>query len=173
MTWDSSLPILVRNAIGDFAAPPKYSDDQLGPLILTASQSVLFNVTPVQPYVIDIENLTLVPDPTDAIINDTSFIYLVTLKSSSMLLYAEVRAYGQQAIAIRDGTSAIDLKRDLKALMELANTYEKELNKAIAYYFRNAGIIQYKAIVSPYKTLLSSIDQYFYRGSTLWPTYFN
>lgn len=165
MTWDSAIPIMVRSAIGDFADPPRYSDEQLAPVILTASQAVLFNITPSQPYVIDVENLTIIPDPTDATINDSVFIYLTSLKASAMLLRAEVRRYGQQAIAIRDGTSAIDLKRDLKTLSELANQYEVELSKAIFVHVRNSAGFAGKAIVSPYKTLLSGLDSYFYDSS--------
>lgn len=172
MSWDSTFPILVRNAIGDFSATSKYSDEQLLPVILTACQAVIFKLqTPLYSYVVDIENLALSPDPTDAATPDNAFIYITTLKASSMLLRAEVRQYGQQAIAIRDGTSAIDLKRDLKALSALADSYTTEADTAILTFLRNNSLSA-RAVVSPYKTLLGRLDRYFYDNNHNYGQYY-
>ena len=161
MSWNNSLPVMIRSAIGDFGSPPKYSDQQLAPVILTAVNAVKFNVTPTRSYLADVEALTLTPDPTDPTINDDSFTYLVTIKATTMLLYAEVRRYGQQAIAIRDGSSAIDLKRDLKALTQLADSYSKDLTNAIYQYIRNGTLGGRVILTCPYGGLLSRIDCYF------------
>lgn len=161
MSWDATWPILLRNAIGDTATPPKYSDDTLAPLVLTAAQFLTFTLPLPTSYAVDVENVSISPDPTDPSTPDNGFVYLVTLKAAAMLLKSEVRIYGQQAIAIRDGTSAIDLKRDLKALTQLAESYEQELEQGIFLYLRNASGFSGRAIVSPYKTLLSNIDHYF------------
>jgi hypothetical protein len=167
MSWDSTLPILVRSAIGDTASPPKYADADLLPVILTAAFSTIFNVPSISSlttYNIDVENVSLTPDPTDPSTLDMTFSYLVTLKASTMLLYSEVRKYGQQAIAIRDGTSAIDLKRDLKALTELANKYSAELDSAIYYAFRAAGELNGRMIVSGGGScggIINRLDGYF------------
>jgi hypothetical protein len=159
MSWDITMPIFLRNVIGDTSATPKYTDDQLLGLILSAAQ-FLQVVIPKTPYVIDVENLTLSPDPTEYPNQDDSFVYLATMKAATMLLLAEVRLYGSQAIAIRDGTSAIDLKRDLRSLRELALDYQKQLDVAI-YNYRAGVAFGGRIIVSPFRPLLVNIERYY------------
>lgn len=161
MAWNTTLGITIRQAIGDFTSPPKYTDVALAPLILTAIQAISFNIVPSYPYKVNIEANTLMPDPTDSDIADDGFVHLVTLKAAAMLLRSEVRVYGQQAISIRDGTSAIDLKRDLRTLSALADSYESDLTKAIDYYIRN-NTIGGMAVISPYPNLMPRIDGYFH-----------
>lgn len=162
MSWDTTFPILVRSAIGDTADPPKYTDAQLAPVILTAAFATIFNVPSLTTYTVDVENQVLTPDPTDPDTLDNTFAYILTLKASTMILLSEVRRYGQQAIAIRDGTSAIDLKRDLKALTALAQAYSKELESAIYYAIRSSGEYAGRMVISPYKGLINGLDRYFY-----------
>lgn len=162
MSWDTTMPIMMRSIIGDTADPLKYSDDDFITVIMTAAQLITFRVTLNQSYEIDIENQTITPDPTDQSPMDNAFINMVTLKAAHMLLSAELRVYGQQDIAIRDGTSAIDLKRDLRTLNEINKGYALELDKAIQnYYFGNNT--PGRAIIGPYKHLLVSIDRYYDR----------
>lgn len=120
MSWDTEMVMLVRNYVGDFdPANQKYSDQSMQQLILASAQFVVVDVPFSQDYVVDIVNSTLTPDPTSRATEtsrDNNFINLTVLKSAWMIANGELRNYGSQAIGIRDGTSAIDLKRDLKAL---------------------------------------------------------
>jgi hypothetical protein len=140
MAWDDTMPLILRNVIGDVNAPQKYTDDRLNETIIAAAQLILFRVPLPTTYSIDIGNITVSPDPTNPTTKDDAFVNFTILKAACMLMNAEVRVYGQQAIAIRDGTSAIDLKRDLKALHDIANSFCKELDKSVVDYYHSRGI---------------------------------
>lgn len=150
MSWDSLMPILLRNVIGDTAAAPKYDDPTLENLLLSAAQFITLRVNLPQTYTIDVENGAITPDPTDVATRDNAFINLVTLKAACMLMTTEVRIYGQQAIAIRDGTSAIDLKRDLAELRALADGFCRDLQQSITDYYHSTAPPG-EAVIGPYK----------------------
>lgn len=155
MPWDSTMPILLRQVIGDTGDPPRYDDEALNNTLIVAAYLIGLRVSSPIEYAIDVENSTISPDPTQ----DMSLTNLIVLKAASMILSAEVRQYGQQAIAIRDGTSAIDLKRDLRALQEIANSYAKELDRAVFLYQQGVLVGGPRIIVSPFKSLLECIDR--------------
>jgi len=157
MSWDTMMPLLLRNVVGDTGTTPKYTDDALNALILTAAQFLTFRLDLSQSYTIDIENTALRPDPTATATRDDAFINLITLKAACMLLTAEVRKAGQQAISIRDGTSAIDLRKNLKDLQSLAQTYCKELESAI-YEYSSSKVIPGQAVLNPFKLLTPGFD---------------
>lgn len=162
MSWDTMMPLLFRQVIGDTdPTSPKYTDESLGNTLLAAAQFVQVRTPFVQKYSVDPENFSLTPDPTEDATRDDPFINIVILKAACMLLTAEVRTYGQQAIAIRDGTSAIDLKRDLKSLQLLANGYCQELEKAVNDYLHNQ-YIPGEAIVGPYKAIVARLERCMY-----------
>lgn len=160
MSWDTEMPLLLRYVIGDIdPTTPKYSDDTLGTLLLTAAQFMQNRLSLPTAYAVDTENFALTPDPTDPDTRNDAFINLTILKAACMLMNSEVRIYGQQAIAIRDGTSAIDLKRDLKTLQSLANSYCQELEKSVSDYFYSNTSAPGEAIVGPYKTLVGRVER--------------
>lgn len=150
MSWDTTMPLLLRDVIGDTGVTPRYDDASLKRTLLSAAQLIQIRVKFSQSYTIDTSGLVLTPDPTDAGTRDDAFINLVTLKAACMLLYAEVRRYGQQAISIRDGTSAIDLKRNLKDLQNLAGRYCAELERSLNDFYYN-GSKPGMAIIAPFK----------------------
>jgi hypothetical protein len=125
MSWDTELVTLVRNYVGDTdITNQKYTDDSMKALILSSAQFVVTDVPLSQDYIVDVSGPTLTPDPTSRATEtsrDNTFINLIILKSAWMIANGELRNYASQAISIRDGTSAIDLKRDLKALAEILN----------------------------------------------------
>jgi hypothetical protein len=120
MSWDTEIVTLVRNYVGDTdVTNQKYTDTSMKDLILSSAQFVVVDVPLSQDYIVDIPGTTLTPDPTSRATEtsrDNTFINLIVLKSAWMIANGELRNYASQAISIRDGTSAIDLKRDLKAL---------------------------------------------------------
>lgn len=157
------MPIVLREVIGDTGTTQRYADSDLNNTIITAAYLVATMVSSRTTFSIDVENQVIDPDPTMPPYDDSSFSNLIIMKAAVMILMAEVRRYGQQAIAIRDGTSAIDLKRDLNALQKLADGYAKEFNTAVMYYQRDISFSG-RVIISPYKTLLDTIDRTYFYG---------
>lgn len=154
MAWDDMMPTLLRNVIGDTdPIAPKYTDDQLNQTIVSAAQFVLFRVSLPTPYVLDVQNVTIVPDP----VGDVAFVNMVTLKAACMLMKTELRVYGQQDLSIRDGTSAIDLKRDLRTLQSMSDGYCQEFEKAVTDYWHGVGAPG-AAIVGPFRCCWSGVN---------------
>jgi hypothetical protein len=115
MAWDTEIVTMIRYMINDYATPQTYSDDTLITTILIASQWVQqensFNID----YVSNIDNQTLVPDPTSSSANtrDEAFLWLVSLKTVCLIAQGELKTIGGQAIAISDEGSSIDLRGTL------------------------------------------------------------
>ncbi len=143
MSWDSEVVLLLRNYVGDTSTTaPKYTDDSLASILVTAAQFVIFDAPLKNTYIANVENPSLSPDPTSRATSesrDDAFINLMILKSVWMLCNAELRVFGAQAIGIRDGTSAVDLKRDMRSLNGILRDHEKAYFEYKNRYIREAN----------------------------------
>lgn len=128
MSWDIEIVTLTRNYIGDTDPQnPKYADASMKALVLSAAQIVTTDVELSQDYIPDVVALTLTPDPTSRetpTSRDNPFINLIVFKSCWMIANGELIKYAAQAIAIKDGSSSVDLKRDLRALATILDQYK-------------------------------------------------
>ena len=108
MAWQSEMVRIVRHLINDLDSTNySFTDDRLEELILVASQLVLTTLDFTNEYTVDVDALTLNPDPTTGT-KDDSFINLVSLKAACVVLGSEVRSNALNSISLRDGPSAID-----------------------------------------------------------------
>lgn len=111
MAWQTTIPIMVRYLISDVDdSNYKYSDSRLEKTTLVGAQLVSLELDFVNTYSIDIENDTLNPDPTENETKDNSFINLVALKTACIIIGSEMKTEAANAISIKDGPSAIDLR---------------------------------------------------------------
>lgn len=108
--WQTELVRIIRHMINDLSDSPTYADSRLEELVLVSAQLVSQEVDLIQTYVIDVDQLTLSPDPTDRSNRDEAFINLICLKAACTLDMSEARSSSSQSISIRDGGSAIDLR---------------------------------------------------------------
>ena len=88
----------------------KYSDSRLEKTTLIGAQLVSLELDFPNIYEVDIENDILTPDPTETTTKDSSFINLVALKTACIIIGSEMKAEAGNAISIKDGPSAIDLR---------------------------------------------------------------
>lgn len=142
MSWSVEIPLLLRSYIGDTATPQKYADADLKSYALTAAFLVVFDLSLKQTYDVDVVGQTITPDPTDrsaGATRDTDYIALIVARAGSIIFNTEVRLYGAQAIAIKDGSSSIDLKRDLKSLIQIAKTFDEKYAFLRQSYIRGDG----------------------------------
>lgn len=111
MSWQGQISTMVRHLISDVDPTNyKYSAKRLETTILVAAQLLTTETDLRQPYSINVERCELSPDPTDAETKDNDFVALVSLKCACIILGGEVRAESGNAISIKDGPSAIDLR---------------------------------------------------------------
>lgn len=79
-TWEDILVIKVRVLINDTESPQVYTDERLQQIIVYAAVCVQAEIGFDTVYTIDIDNVTISPDPT--LIGDDKFCTLVALKAA-------------------------------------------------------------------------------------------
>lgn len=107
MAWLDEMTLMLRHVIDDVDLPYTYTDPRLEETVLVAAQFAIIEMSFDKTYVVDVDGLTLTPDPT-ASVRDNGFISLVTLKAACLILKAEAKIAANTSFKIVDGPSQID-----------------------------------------------------------------
>jgi len=153
MSWQGQMSTIVRHLINDLDPENyKYSTKRIETSLLVSGYIVLkdadfsFNNN----YNINVESCELSPDPTEESTKDPDFIILTCLKTACIIIGSEVRVEASNAILIKDGPSAIDLRGVASTLAllykDLCDKYEKSLYE----YKENGTATAGQAILGPY-----------------------
>lgn len=111
MSWQNTIPIMVRYLINDVdSSNYTYTDARIEKTVVVGAQFVGMELEFSNSYNIDIANDTITPDPTDPATRDDSFINLAALKAACIIIGSEIKTESANAISIKDGPSAIDLR---------------------------------------------------------------
>lgn len=111
MSWQNVIPVMVRYIINDVdSSNYKYNDARIEKSVLVSAQFVSLELEFPNIYSIDLSADTLIPDPTETSTKDNSFINLVALKTACIIIGSEMKTEAANAISIKDGPSAIDLR---------------------------------------------------------------
>lgn len=145
MAWQSEMTIIVRYLVND-PSSTDYTDLHIQQLILVAAQLVQHEIEFDKTYTVDVDSLSLSPDPTTGT-KDNGFINLISLKSACMILKGDAKVAASDAFKITDGPSTIDGSASYKAKQELAEKCEKhyELEKTRYLINGNTGL----AVMTP------------------------
>lgn len=132
MSWQGQLGTIVRYLINDIdPSDYKYSDQRIETSILVAGKMMLMSIDFRNTYSINVESCVLTPDPTDSDTMDDPFTTLTCLRAACMIIGGEIRSESGNAISIKDGPSAIDLRGVSQTLTilykDLCDKYEKLL----------------------------------------------
>ena len=150
MSWQGQLSTITRYLVDDIDSTKyKYSDSRIETTIVVASQFVTLEVDLENTYTINVEQCSLSPDPTDAGTKDDAFINLVCLKAACIIVGSEVRSESGNAISIKDGPSAIDLRGVASTLVVLYKDLCEKYDKLLLDY-RAGRSIAGQAILGPY-----------------------
>jgi hypothetical protein len=108
MAWQTSMTLMTRLLIADLADPPTYSDTRLQQLILLGARYVQQDVSFSTTYSVNIDSLTLSPDPTDSQSLNDVFTNLVVLKAACI---ADESTFRTKAVneGIRTALASADL----------------------------------------------------------------
>lgn len=145
MHWQTHTLKMVRHVINDVDETNyKYSDARINSTISVAAQLVVLELDFKYVYTVDLDTETISPDPLD----DNPFMNLAVLKAACIIIGGEVKTEAANAIAIKDGPSAIDLRGVSSTLLalykDLSAKYE---NLAQNYGFSGSSG---QAILGPY-----------------------
>jgi hypothetical protein len=141
---------IVRHLINDLDPDNyKFSNTRLETTILVAAKLSQMNIDFSNSYTINVETCTLSPDPTVTSTIDDPFVTLICLRTACIIIGSEIRSESGNAISIKDGPSAIDLRGVTQTLTviykDLCEKYEHLLLE-----YRAGSSIAGQAILGPY-----------------------
>ena len=150
MSWQGQISTMVRHLISDVdPSNYKYSARRLETTILVAAQLLTTETDLAYSYDINVEQCDLNPDPTDSASKDDDFIALVSLKTACIILGGEVKAESGNAISIKDGPSAIDLRGVTGTLSILYKDLCQKFDQLLLDY-KAGNSLSGHAILGPY-----------------------
>jgi hypothetical protein len=160
MAWETECVEILRVMIGDLAETPTYADERLQRILVVSALQVRQELTFVQNFVVSIEETDIAPDPADVATRDENFLNLICMKAACLIERAETRTAAGQAISIRDGSSAIDLRAQLTGRLALLKqgwcaVYEQA---KIDYTTGQSGITVGAVIMGPVRQLATRGD---------------
>ena len=157
MVWQTEMVRIVRHLINDVDAT-SYADDRLEETILVSSQLVLHEIDFDNTYTVDVDGLSLSPDPTGLANKDNAFINIISLKSACIILSSEVRTHGLNAIRMSDGPSSIDMTGIARNIAVSSQDMCGRYEHAVMQY-KAGGSIAGQAILGPYSPGADNISR--------------
>ncbi len=150
MSWQGQMTTVVRHLVNDVdSSNYTFSTDRVETTILVAAQLLIMNVDFNNTYDINVEASTLSPDPTDSGTKDDPFIALACLRAACIIVGSEIRKESGNAISIKDGPSAIDLRGVTSTLTVLYQDLCKKYDEALIDY-RAGNSVSGQSILGPY-----------------------
>jgi len=149
MPWQNEMTLIVRHLVNDLDSSSYiFTDSRLEEAVLVSAQLASLEIDFENTYTIDVDSVSLSPDPTATGGKDDSFINLVSLKTAHMLLGSELKTHSLNAISLRDGPSSLDLRGIVAGLKILFDDITARFEEAKMQYKLNGVVGQ--AILGPY-----------------------
>ena len=165
--WQAEMITLLRVLVDDLASPYTYTDGRLTQVLAVAAQLVTAELQFPYSFKANVQALTITPDPTDRSATgtrDDNFINLVCIKGACLIDRGEAKKSVGQSIAIRDGSSSIDLRGAMEGRLKLlekgwCNVYEET---KLEYKAGRAGVVAGAAIMTPFRVFAGFSDMAYY-----------
>lgn len=150
---------LLRVMLLDFDST-KYTDENLTRVLMVAAFQVSQELDFDNDYSVNIVGVDISPDPTDTDTRDDAFINLTCIKAACIIDRGSAAIAASQAISVRDGSSAIDLRGPLQGkLALLKDGWCKVYEDAKYEHQRGDGVIAGIAVTTPFRTLYSYLQR--------------
>lgn len=150
MAWNIDMVLMLRSIIGDLDKT-KFTNERLKQILVIGAYNVYNDAEFGTSYSIDVGQVSISPDPISQ--SDSDFVTLTVYKSACILVGSEVKTESANAISIKDGPSAIDLRGVSGSLnvlyKDLCQKYEDML-KTYRYEKGDGGVAGGTAVLSPY-----------------------
>ena len=163
MPWKIDLVLMLRSLIGDLDNE-KFTDERLKQILVFGAYNVTNDADFSQTYSVDVGEVTISPDPISN--NDTDFTTLTVYKSACILLGSEVKTEAANAISIKDGPSAMDLRGVTQNLNLMYKDFCAKYESLLKTYQYNNTLVG-QAILGPYSpgSMILGANQFDYRGN--------
>ena len=163
MPWKIDLVLMLRSIIGDLDKA-KFTDERIKQILVVGAYNVLNDADFSETYTVNVAEISISPDPITQ--SDTDFSTLTVYKSACILLGSEVKTEAANAISIKDGPSAIDLRGVTANLTNLYNDLCAKYDALLKTYQYNNTLVG-QAILGPYSpgSMIVNGNQFDYRGN--------
>jgi hypothetical protein len=163
MPWKIDLVLMLRSIIGDLDKA-KFTDERIKQILVVGAYNVLNDADFSETYTVNVAEISISPDPISE--SDTDFSTLTVYKSACILLGSEVKTEAANAISIKDGPSAIDLRGVTANLTNLYNDLCAKYDALLKTYQYNNTLVG-QAILGPYSpgSMIVNGNQFDYRGN--------
>jgi hypothetical protein len=163
MSWKTDLVLMLRSIIGDLDKA-KFTDERLKQILVVGAYNVANDADFSTSYTVDVSMVSISPDPISE--SDTDFSTLTVYKSACILLGSEVKTESANAISIKDGPSAIDLRGVTANLTNLYNDLCAKYDTLLKTYQYNNTLVG-QAVLGPYSpgSMVVNGNQFDYRGN--------
>ena len=163
MPWKIDLVLMLRSIIGDLDKA-KFTDERIKQILVVGAYNVLNDADFSETYTVNVAEISISPDPITE--KDTDFSTLTVYKSACILLGSEVKTEAANAISIKDGPSAIDLRGVTANLSNLYNDLCAKYDALLKTYQYNNTLVG-QAILGPYSpgSMVVNGNQFDYRGN--------
>jgi hypothetical protein len=136
MPWQMDMILMLRSVIGDLDAT-KYTDERLKQILMVGAYNVQNDADFPNTYTVNVGQVSVSPDPVDS--GDSDFTILTVYKSACILIGSEVKTESANAISIKDGPSAIDLRGVSGSLMALHKSICDKYEELLTRYRYESG----------------------------------
>lgn len=120
MAWQDTMGEILRSMVDDLDDDNrKFTDERLERVLVVAAFQVSQELEFSQTFVSVFDNTEITPDPTLTATKDDSFTNLTCMKAACIIDRGSAATAASQAIAVKDGTSSIDLRGILGGKLKL------------------------------------------------------
>jgi len=149
MSWQTEISTITRVWINDLSDTPTYSDARLIQLILVAAKYVKVEVNLEYDYSIDLDNLSITPDPTS--LNDENFVAFVALKSACLLDHSTFRTKAaNEGIKAALGPASLSVAGNLAGYQTILNQGPCSLYEQLKLDYEIGNVSLFKAVLGPF-----------------------
>ena len=151
--WEDTMVLMLRALLNDLdSGNYTYTDARLQQMLCVGAYNVQAEAVFTNTYVIDIVNSTMTPDPVAE--GDSDFVVLTVYKTACIMVGSEIKTQANNAIAIKDGPSSIDLRGIATQLGSVKDNYctayAELLNKYRYENGANGSMSIGQAVLGPY-----------------------
>ena len=146
MSWKTDLVLMIRSIIGDLDKS-KFTDERLRQILVIGAYNVVGDADFSNTYTVNVAEVSISPDPIGQA--DVDFNVLTVYKSACILIGSELKTESANAISIKDGPSAIDLRGVANSLHVLYKDLCQKYDELLKTYQYNNTLVG-QAILGPY-----------------------
>jgi hypothetical protein len=107
--WEDTMVLMLRALLNDLDSDNyTYTDARLKQMLTIGAYNVKADADFGTDYTINVTGPTISPDP--VVNQDEDFVILTVYKTACIIVASEVKTQANNAIAIKDGPSSIDLR---------------------------------------------------------------